>query len=294
MTHNILSERAMLVTLSISAWSARKLDKRITDQVNRDHNAAPDAGRYNKLLLASNALAQVVTYSGQARTYTLERTLPWLNDGTRILPTAGYDTYTERMRQIREDWQGAVNEFITAYPSLVADAKQRLNGMFNINDYPEAFDIADKFKMKVRFLPIPDAGDFRAAVSDAQADAIRADIEKASQETISAAMADVWQRVATAVGRMSERLHAYKPASGVDDKTTGKFHDSLVENIKDLVELLPVLNITSDPKLDAIAARMQSELCGLDADTLRGVYSARKSVAVAADAILADISQFLA
>ena len=34
---NILSQRAMLMTLSLTAWSARKLDKRITDETNARH-----------------------------------------------------------------------------------------------------------------------------------------------------------------------------------------------------------------------------------------------------------------
>ena len=55
-----LSTRAMLVSLSISQWSGRRLDREITDEVNQQHNAAADAGRYNKLLLPKEALAETV------------------------------------------------------------------------------------------------------------------------------------------------------------------------------------------------------------------------------------------
>ena len=45
-----LSDKALLVQLSISQWTARKYDKRATEQVNNANNAAMTAGRYNKSL----------------------------------------------------------------------------------------------------------------------------------------------------------------------------------------------------------------------------------------------------
>jgi hypothetical protein len=50
---SLLSQKAVLASLSISQWSARKLDKKVTEEIHPRNHAEPHAGRYNKLLIAS-------------------------------------------------------------------------------------------------------------------------------------------------------------------------------------------------------------------------------------------------
>ena len=49
MTH--LSDKALLVNLSIKQWTAKKLDKRASVEIAKIHGADSRAGRYNKSLL---------------------------------------------------------------------------------------------------------------------------------------------------------------------------------------------------------------------------------------------------
>jgi len=286
-----LSDRAMLVSLNISGWTARKLDRKITAETNLRHNASADAGRYNKALLAKDALAEVTAIASEARTRFYAMTLPWLNDGTAILTVAAYETFTKEFAEKREKYQAAIQRFVAAYPSFVDDAKVRLNGMFNSADYPSADDIADKFKFAIRFAPFPVAQDFRAQVSDAQAQIIREHIESASRDAIKAAMKDVWNRIAELVQRMAEKLKAYDPDLG---KQGGVFRDSLVENVKALVETLPMLNLTGDADLTRMTARLTTELCAYDADSLREDSTLRNDIAAKAESILAEVSDFMA
>jgi hypothetical protein len=53
-----LSRKATLVSVNVSQWTARRLDRKVTDEVNRQHNAAKDAGRYNKLLIEAEHLKE--------------------------------------------------------------------------------------------------------------------------------------------------------------------------------------------------------------------------------------------
>jgi hypothetical protein len=46
-----LSSRAMLCSLSISMWSARKHDPEASQEIAQRHGAQADAGRYDKVLL---------------------------------------------------------------------------------------------------------------------------------------------------------------------------------------------------------------------------------------------------
>lgn len=289
---NILSTKAMLSGLTITQWTARKLDKRVTSETNHAHGAAADAGRYNKALLAKEALAKLQSIASAARTEHYAKTLPWLDNGARILPAALYQDYSESMRKSREAFEAAVSEFIADYPAFVSDARLRLNGMFNAADYPAAHEIERKFSFGIALYPVPDSADFRVDVSDSQAAAIKLEIEERANEALLVAMRDAWQRIADCVGHMATKLAEYKPATG-NDKAAGIFRDSLVENVRELVGILPALNLTNDPKLAAISGRMV-ELVKHDAETLRESDTLRRDVQEAAAAILADVSEFMA
>lgn len=289
---SLLSSRAMLAGLTIRQWSARKLDRKVTDETNRAHGASADAGRYNKALIAKDALAKIVSAANAARSVHYARTLPWLDDGARILPSMAYDRYAPTMRQLRADYEAAVAEFVANYPSFVADAQSRLGAMFDPNDYPSESEVKGRFTFAVRILPMPDANDFRAELSDNQAAMIRAEIAQASTEALNAAMADVWNRITDVVGRMVERLKAYKPAEN-GSKAEGIFRDSLIENARELLYMLPSFNLTNDPFLADIADRICADLVQHSADELRESATLREDTAKAAEQILADVSAYL-
>ena len=56
-----IASSAMLVELSISTWTARKLDKKVSTQVDLDQNAKTRAGNYNKNLLAGTGFLDSIT-----------------------------------------------------------------------------------------------------------------------------------------------------------------------------------------------------------------------------------------
>lgn len=61
-----LAEKALLVTLNISQWSARKYDRKVTEEVNDTHQAK-DAGRFNKLLIDKTHLDEIQKIVNEAR-----------------------------------------------------------------------------------------------------------------------------------------------------------------------------------------------------------------------------------
>lgn len=294
MSRNLLSQKAVLASLNISGWTSRRLDKRVTNEVNRNHGAADDAGRYNKLLIAKPAISPLTTITSAARTTLYEMSQPWLDTGARVLPSALYIDFTQKMRKHEADYAAAADAFVRAYPDHVAEAKLRLNGMFNPADYPDQGRVRSLFRFDVKILPCPDASDFRVDIAAEHAEDIRSDIEARMTEALEAAMKEPVERILDVVGHMAERLKAYKPAVRKGERTEGQFRDSLVENVRSLVSLLPAFNLTNDPSLATIATRIQDELCAFDAQDLRDSPKARKSVAQAAEAILVDVTDFMA
>lgn len=288
-----LSTRAMLVSLSISQWSGRRLDREITNEVNQQHNAASDAGRYNKLLLPKEALDPIVKIVSETRTDFLKRTLPWMDNGSRIMAADAYMAHMSWIRGQASKFERAVDDFIAKYPGYVTDARVRLNGMFKSEDYPDADVLRGKFGLDCKVLPVPSGTDFRVDMSEAQAAIIRADIEEQVSKATTAAVRDIYERVADVTGRMVDRLNAYRPSEGKGDKAEGVFRDSLVGNVRDLIAILPALNITGDPQLSAMVEKLKP-LAEHDASVLRDNPGIRKDVAAEAQAILDSVSDFLA
>lgn len=288
-----LGSRAMIVSLTITQWSGHRLDRSVTNEVTAQHSAASDAGNFNKHLLPKEALAPVTKISSATRTDFLERTLPWLNDGSRIMNAAGFLGHAAWFQSQRLKFEAAVDDFIAKYPTYVIDAQRRLGTMFVAGDYPDASELRRKFSMHMQIMPAPDAKDFRVAMSEAQVSEIRSQIEDSIKAATNQAVRHVYERVGEAAKRMVERLGAYKPSQGKDQPAEGIFRDSLVSNVRDLCNVLPQLNITGDVELDRIGEELR-QLGRFDADILRNSDSARAATKAKAEAILTQIGDFLA
>ena len=83
-----LTHDAMLVSLRISAWSGRQYDRKASNHVAVHHEASASAGRYNKCLLPKAAFAALTATMSKARSSHYEQTLPWDDQGSRLLTVA--------------------------------------------------------------------------------------------------------------------------------------------------------------------------------------------------------------
>src|SRR5262249_49231809 len=156
-----IQTKSMLATLSISMFSPRKTDKKVTREVIDQHQAAESAGKFVKQLLPEEALEAIKKLQNEARQFHYENTLPWSDEGGRILPSAHYMTYVDKMREFGARFDPLVDAFLERYEEYKETARSRLNGMFNPNDYPSKERVRKKFKFKSAFLPFPDGADFR-------------------------------------------------------------------------------------------------------------------------------------
>jgi hypothetical protein len=296
-----LSRKATLVAVTVKQWTARKLDKKVTDETNRKYGASKDAGRYNKLLIAGEHLAELNRLVSLARDTHYALTLPWTDKGPRILPNALYSKFTDAFRNIRRDFERAADAFSRGYPAFVAEREDKLNGLYDPKDYPAPNMIRAKFRMDTTIMPFPDAGDFRSDLdADTVAD-IRREIEQSSERVMADAMSHTAERIIEVVGHMAEKLKEYQPR-GSEERTAARkagvprtrFHASLVGNIRELGELLPAFNLTNDAKLTAITQRIVKELCAEEVDELRDNARVREAVTQSADEIVEAMQGFLA
>lgn len=265
-----LSSRALLVSLSISQWTARKLDRQETAALAAKHGTASEVARVNKSLLPfAGALEAIHKKSGEARTFYYKNSLPWGMEGVNVIRSEGYLDFTQKMGSLRSEWLALVDTFCAEYPQLVEDAKLLLNTLWKQDDYPDASTIRSKFSFDVMFFPVPEQGDWRVDVGDEALSELRQQIETHVTESQTVAMQDAWRRVHETIAHARDRL----------SNPTAIFRDSLVENAQELCGVLSVLNIADDPNLEAMRVELEQTLCSNTPDTLRNAPDVRADVA---------------
>jgi hypothetical protein len=282
-----LNDRALLVQLNISQWTARKHDKRATREVAASNNASMDAGRYNKSLLPMNdALDHVHKKSTHIRTKYYENTTSCGLDGMQILPSGNYLAFMTEFRKEKSEWYSLVSTFVDNYEQLVTHDRHRLQrtlgSLYDPADYPTVDQIRDKFRMDVAVFPVPSSANLRIPVSSAELDAIRQEIEQRVDNAAKTAMSELWQRLHDRVRHMAEKL--------ADPKAI--FRDSMVENARELCALLPRLNFTDDPHLEDMRQQVEQSLLK-HPDALRNDPDLRRDTAAEAKAIMDKMAIFM-
>ena len=283
-TDTNIHARALLVWLTISTWSARKYDRKISDKVNAEYAASSDAGRYNKFLLPGDAAAykQLTNLAGEIRRQHYTHTLAWSDEGWRLLPTANYMDYTQWLRDRQREFNSALQDFTAAYPYMRSQARQLLNGMYKDEDYPAVADMQQRFSLGVQYSPLPNFGDVRVDLAADQVAQIEQSINDRIQSAVGIALKDAWGRLYDSVSKIHDRL---------SDKDA-IFRNSLIDNARDICGALQRLNVTNDPHLEAMRARVAAELTLFDPDVLRDTPRVRARVAESAQKIMTSMAAF--
>jgi hypothetical protein len=281
MNYNI-TEKAMLASLHIRAWNARKHDVRVSKEVDNQYSSQ-NAGRFNKLLASKESLKAIQTAISGARTFHHEQTLPWGERGERLLPSKNYSHYSGQMRRYKQAFDEAVDNFVNNYSNVIMEARKALGGLFQPEDYPLASEIRDKFAFESAISPVPVSDDFRVNIGQEAVEAIKADLQKRLEAANSAATQDLWKRLYEVVSHMVERL----------SDPEAVFRDSLVGNIVKLTELLPRLNLNDDPGLEQMRRQIEATLCDYSPEQLRQDKTVRKEAVDNAKSVLDLMSGYV-
>lgn len=278
-----LNDRALLVQLNISQWTARKYDKRATKDVAAMHNATEAAGRYNKALLPMNDyLDNVQKKATQIRTRYYQNTLPWAMDGTQMLPSANYLSFMTDFRKQKSEWEYTVSLFLENYDYMKDQAKRILGSLYVESDYPSELEVQTKFKMDMAVFPVPST-DFRVQLSNDELNHIRGDLEARLATAQQTAVREVWDRLFDKVKHIADKLA----------DPSAIFRDSMLENAREICDLLPRLNFTDDPNLEMMRAEVEAKLASHHPDALRNNLDLRQDTALEAADIMKRMSVFM-
>lgn len=294
MEHSIsIGSSAMLVELSIRSWTGRKLDKTVSTEIDTAKNAKTSVVNANKNLMAgTGVLDKIIKYAANARAWHISQTLPWTDNGSRLLPMSNFMTYKNQLSTMEEEYNALVDKFVEAYPNLIISAAFQLGDLFNRAEYPEIHTLRNRFSFAYNFFPVPNAGDFRIDINEEAKAEIVANCNKAYEDRLNNAMRDAWERLKDCLTRMSDRLvvDVVHDEDGTPSHEFRVFRNSLVDNALELTDLLKHLNLTKDPLMEQARRDLKHVLDKYDADTLRESFTARTDAKAQVDAILNKMS----
>jgi len=283
------ASRMMIARVSIGTWSARKLDRVATNKTTTDAGAVSDAARVNKYLLAGQDELLVAIKKHETRTRDELKlfTLPWNDNGDRILTIDHWQKVNRIMQDAALNFAPLVDSFMDFYATVYERARFSLGSLYDEKDFPPPHKVRAKFYFDFSIDPLPTAQDFRVSMTDDDADMIRKDIETRANDRFALAMRDLYNRLIDPIRHIAETLPRYEAGE------VKKFNDSIIGNVREILAILPGLNITNDATLNAIAARAQAELAGIHPQTLRDDPTARNRATASAQAICATMAQHL-
>lgn len=271
-----LTKSAMLVCLSLSSWSGRKHDHKLSESVAKSKNAERDRARVHKLLVSKEAIDPTQRIVNAWRNWHYDNTMPWIRGAHQLLPVMNFEQYSAESRDWKKKYDEAADKFVEVYPREIERAKKELGGMFNPFDYPSVNDMRRRFRVTIDILPVPTSGDFRVDVGQREVKRMQKLIERAVKARVNAAMDSIWRRLYDAIAHMQTKLK----------DPEAKFKNSLVDNIRELTNLLPRLNVTGDANLTKMIAEAKKNLCETNPEVLRDDDIERDKVAKKAATIL--------
>lgn len=287
-----LSERTLLVSVHRSGWSGAIVDQEVSEDARQRNNAERGAGKFTKILVNPKFFSCVTRPMSQADAVWKRLSLPWGSNGDRIMSNMAHPQFLREMHAAKLAIDIGKSELKRCETDIHAEAKQRLGAMYDPAEYPTIEEIVSRFGIDVEVKPVPEGGDFRTKLANETVRAIVKDIEQRNKERLEKANNEVFKRVIGVVGKLVDGLKNYEPKT---DTTKGRdFKFSLTENVTELAEMLPTLNINLDPRVDKLKRELIDDLAAVPAPMLKQSLAARESVLEKADKLLAKVQGYMA
>jgi hypothetical protein len=270
-----------LVKLSISTWTAHKLDKVRTEQVIDSNRAMGKAAQVRKNLMAgTQKIKDIADFAARCRTENNALTLPWEDRGNRVLPTSLILDYKDKFNQYKNQFIQMRGDLAINYDAMKQTARNYLGDMYDESDYPPVEEIVNKYDWQLVFSPVPDAGHFYLDIPSNELDEIKASLRRENEDRIHTASRTAWDRLHKLLTGMTEKL------VDSDEATKRRWHESFVTNAQEMCGLLTHLNVTKDPELERARRMLEQTMVGADVDQLKESPALRQSMKTKVDTIL--------
>lgn len=273
-----LQHMAMISTLHISMIGISSKDVSATEKANTYLRTSDAAGYYSKCKINRDDIRPILNAAQAARNYRRRVTRPWGQNDTRLLPSFDVIEFTDKMNDLKSQYEDAVYGVQARWPTIINDQMARLGPLFNIDEYPVQHEVIDCFGFMSELLPVPDGSHIVLDLEKTMIEKLRRQLDEQNQKRLEKSMAEMWQRLYDPVANMAKICS--------EDKAV---YNSLIENIEDAVQVLQRLNITNDQNFNDMIAEINRELVGFTPIQIRKNKKLKEALGTAATDISAKL-----
>ena len=258
--------RATCLSLELGVPGSRR--KVASSEVTVD--ADTDRIGVSKSLYDSKEFKAVKTMDGTIRAYIYGRSLPSMfRSGVYMVPNTLLQETDTRLLELQAERDALIDAFMLEYPAIKLRDREKLRGLYDDADYPADATLRKAFSMGWEYIAFGVPQNLPGAMFAREQSKAAAKLAEATDEIRQVLRAEMGELVKHMVDRLS----------GKGDGKPKVFRNSLVENLKEFLQVFRDRNITDDAELDALCDRAKSLLNGVDAQALRESDQARSKVA---------------
>jgi hypothetical protein len=276
-----MNTKALIVKVTITKPGQSETDEELTAEVHSAHGMKEGAGRYTRALYPPDAFNPVKTVESRVRRYfkaeqgkrLILSALGW------ICPAPHVERHHMKIAELEAEFWPAVEKVKESWPSIIAKCREIQGDRYNPDDYPRQDQVRSQFSFLHIPTPMPNPdtiGDLDFLMEERASqirEQMQANIERAARDGSSQAM----NRVLEYVNRIASVLSKPDPT----------VHDKLIENLREVLDLAPALNLSGDPAINQIVAVCRQKLL-VAPEALRGSALQRRIIAGAAKNITAQ------
>ncbi len=230
------------------------------------------------------AFRAVTAVRSQIISYWKGMSLPYPENGVRLVPQDDVDPFNSRMTDLRQELLTAVENLDEHFEQLKLAARDRLGRLFNPNDYPPT--LRGLFGVEFDF-PSVEPPEYLLRLNPRLYQQERQRIAQRFDEAVQLAEQAFVAEFGKLVSHLIERLTA-------DPSGEKKiFRDSAVKNLNQFFERFRGLNVRSNGDLDRLVDTAQRTLAGVDPTVVRNNESLRDHLTSQLSAVQAHLDQML-
>jgi hypothetical protein len=266
--------RASMGAVELSfTWlgTQRKLEDRQTKQAADTFHADAKSVRASKVLIDSKhpAYKAATIIRSQARSFLRGISLPYPQEGVRLIKLSDIDRFEAQMREFRQRLDDAVATLTEHYDAIKANARERLGDLYNPTDYPNNLD--GVFSLTWEY-PSIEPPEYLLHYNPQLYQQKQAEVRDRFEQAVILAENAFGERLQELIDHLLERLR------GVETGDTKRFSNATVENFTEFAAEFRKMNIRGNTQLEALVDRAQAVVAGVDSKAVKANGDLRQTL----------------
>lgn len=259
--------KATVVNLKLGGLSLTKKLEEGAVQTDSDD----DRIGANKKLMRCPEVTAITSAQTQLRNWIRKRTVPSpIREGMLLVPNSIVPEVDAMLVKAEAELEGKLTEdFLRVYDAVIEADREALKSNFNRADYKTPEEIRARLRNEWSYLQFDVPTGLPSGMLEREQEKARAKLAETTDTIQQVLRSEMAKLVNHAVKALTEK------------KSDGKaktFQRTTIDNIKEFLTLFRDRNITDDQELDALVAKAQSILEGVDPADLRTKEPIRDSV----------------